>query len=177
MRERLTELGDRIEAGIERLLGEMGAMSATQRGYRPTEDAWSANEVAHHLLKVQQMSLSAIEEWRDKPARPRSLKQKIARVAVAAVLRFGIRVRNPAPPTSPDREITFEELEPSWAAERARVKRLLDSLDDAALAKAGMKHPVAGPLNVGESLDFVACHLEHHLRQLERLRSDPRFPA
>ncbi len=173
----VAELTGRVEGDIERFLAEMSALSSDQRRYRPKDGAWSPNQVAHHLLLVQSLSVGVMEKNGGRASAPRSWMQKLGRIGVFVILRFGIRVRNPAPPTTPDRDIAFEELEPLWAAERARLQALVATMDDAALRSAGFKHPISGPLTVAESLDFLACHLEHHLRQLDRIRADAGFPA
>ena len=152
-------------------------MTSRQRAFRPGDEAWSPNQVAHHLLLVQSLSVDTIEKNRGRRSARPSLRHRLARIGVGFVLRFGIRVRNPAPPTTPDPGMTFEELEPRWSAERNRLRALLAPLDDSALADAGFKHPISGPLDLGGSLDFLACHLEHHLRQLDRIRAAPGFPS
>ncbi len=173
----LARLHDRLDGGLERMLAELGQMSEAQRRFRPHADAWSPTQVCHHLLLAQRGSVGSIEKVRGKKARHRSLGQRLGHRAVRLVLRLGLRVKNPAPSAAPDPAISFEELEPEWAGERARLRRLLESMGEHALGEAGMKHPVAGPLTVEESLTFLAGHVEHHLRQIGRIRAHPDFPA
>ena len=177
MTTRLERLARRIDANLDRLLETLRAMTPEQRSFEPGGDAWSVNQVAHHLLLVQSISVGVMEKNRGRQSARRNLRQRLGRIGVAMVLGLGIKVRNPAPPTTPDPEITFEELEPRWSEERARFGGLVASMDDASLGEAGFKHPISGPLTVGESLDFLACHLEHHLKQIERIRALPGFPA
>ncbi len=167
---------DRLESGLERMLAELRRMSEAQRRFRPHEGAWSPVQVSHHLLLAQRGTVGAIEKLRGKKPRRRSLAQGLAHQAVKLVLRCGIRVKNPAPSATPDPTVTFAELEPEWAGERARLHELLESMDERAAGDAGFKHPVAGPLTVEESLAFLAAHVEHHLRQLDRIRADANFP-
>ncbi len=152
-------------------------MSVEQRSFRPYEEAWSSNQVAHHLLKVQQLTFDSIEKLDRQPSQRRSLLQSVAKLGVASVLKFGFKVRNPAPPTAPEPAVRFQELEPLWREELTRLRKWTASRDDSLLGCAGMKHPISGPLSQAETLDFLACHLAHHLRQIARLRAHPEFPA
>ncbi len=173
---RLAQLHERLEGGLDRMLTELAEMTEAQRRFRPAEDSWSPTEVAHHLLLVQAGIVGAVEKMHRQPAKRRSLMDGLKHLAVKGVLFCGIRVRNPVPAAAPDPAVSFEDLEPQWATERQRTLRLFESLDAEALGQAGFKHPIAGPLSVEDSLVFLVGHLEHHHRQLDRIRSHARYP-
>lgn len=173
----LEALHDRLNAGLDRMLSELRGMTEEQRRYKPDEPTWSATQVSHHVLLAQTGIVDQIEKMRGQKSRRRSLFESLRHQAVRFVLWCGIRVKNPAPSAAPDPNVTLDELEPSWAAERARLSGLLESMGEAALADAGFKHPIAGPLNVAETVTFLATHVEHHLRQLDRIRAHPDFPG
>lgn len=174
--EQLGELHDRLERGLDQMLGELRGMSEAQQRFRPAVEAWSATQVSHHLLLAQSGIVGAIEKMRGRKAERRTLADRLKHQAVRLVLFGGIRVRNPAPSATPDPDVAFEELEPLWAKERERTRGLLDSMDEAALGEAGFRHPIAGALTVLDSVVFLAGHVEHHLRQLRRIRSHVDFP-
>lgn len=174
---RLAELDDRLESGCDRLLRDLGAMDEGQRSFRPRTGVWSPTEVAHHLLLVHTGIVATLRKVGGEAMRRRSVWQRLGHRAVLLVLRSGIRVRNPVPSVTPDPGVTFEQLEPEWAAARADTRALFESLDEPALERRGFRHPIAGPLTVFESLEFLASHLEHHHRQLDRIRAHSDYPA
>ena len=95
---------------------------------------------------------------------------------VWTVLKTGLKVKNPVPEAAPDRDISHEQLEAAWEQARTDLRAFLEALQEAELKDAAYKHPIAGPLNVEESLEFLVGHLDHHLRQLNRIRKHPDFP-
>lgn len=174
---RIERVHDRLSAGLDRMLGELGGMTAPQRRFKPDESTWSATEVCHHVFLAQSGIVDELEKMRGRKAIGRSLSQSLWHQVVRLVLWSGIKVKNPAPSAAPDASVTLDELEPRWASERNRLRGLLEGLDESALGDAGFKHPIAGPLSLEETVTFLATHVEHHLRQLRRIRSHPDFPS
>ena len=44
-------------------------------------------------------------------------------------------------------------------------------------AKIIYPHPISGPLNVVQRIEFLRFHLNRHQSQVERVKSDPGFPT
>jgi hypothetical protein len=150
-------------------------MTGEQRTFRSAPDVWSPNQVTHHVFTVEKLSVETMEKLEGRKSAPRSLAEGCKKLVVQAVLGAGIKVKNPTR-TTPDPEIDFEEIESEWPAVRARLEQLLARTDDPASA-AGIRHPIAGPHSLAESIEFLAAHLEHHLRQLGRIQAAADYPA
>ena len=166
-----------LQASRDRMLDGIRALSTEQSTFQATPESWSPLQVAHHVFIAEQVGVDAMVRLGDRASKRRNLVQKFGYVAVWLVMKLGIRVKSPARRTTPDPEISFQELENDWNEVRDRLEEFLDTLDEADLKKAGFMHPVAGPLNLREGLMFMNRHLEHHLRQLDRIRRHPNFPA
>lgn len=167
----------RLVSGLDDLLTVLRGMTDEQRRYRPEPDDWSALEVAHHVFLAEQGTVATLEKHRGRPARRRGLKAKLGKFAVGVVFRFGIPIQNPSKMVTPDPAVSFKGLESEWRGVRTRMLDLLQSMDDEAATQAGMNHPIAGPMTVEETLAFLAAHLERHLAQMRKLRSEKSFPS
>lgn len=167
----------RLSSGLDDLWTVLRGMTDEQRRFRPEPDDWSALEVAHHVFLAERGTVASLEKLRGKPSRKRGLKARLGKLAVAVVFKCGIPVENPSRAVTPDPAVGFDELEREWRAVRVRMLELLESMDEAAPDQAGMSHPISGPLTVKETLSFLAGHLERHLGQMRRLRSEKAFPS
>jgi len=156
------ETMDRQIAELETLLL---AHEATLAERARTSDEWTAAQVADHLLRVHAGALKACSEWKPMPRRTPMLavKRRVARW----ILRRGIRVpvKGAFPEVPKDAELA--PLLDRIAQLHRALKKKLSRVDDLTLRM--LVHPVAGPLSVEETMDFVSNHLEYHLIHLRRL--------
>ena len=128
------------------------------------------------MVLAEQRTANAVKRHRGMQSGKRRLRYRIGNALVWAVLKTGLKVKNPVPEAAPDRDISHEQLEAAWEQARTDLRAFLEALQEAELKDAAYKHPIAGPLNVEESLEFLVGHLDHHLRQLNRIRKHPDFP-
>lgn len=159
----------------DRLLDELGALSEAQLAFRPAPGAWSLNEVAHHLLLVEQ-GVAASFARPPKPE-PRTVRHLVGRVLVRLLLGSPLRVRVPTRRVLPTGEITLPEIRTRWSGVSRELEGQLSEITPATLGRPAMKHPYSGPLDARRTLNFLGRHFRHHLRQVARVRRAPAFPA
>lgn len=176
MISRAANLFDQLDRGRRRFVSTVGALNPDQRSFRPQPSAWSALEVGHHVVLVERRSIDAMLSNRGRPSRRQDLRGRIRYALLWLVLRTGLRVKNPVPAATPRRDFTFTELESFWSATRGDLGSFLEELDERGLHCAAFRHPVGGYFDVERALRFLVAHLEHHQRQLDRLREHPDFP-
>ena len=81
-----------------------------------------------------------------------------------------------------------EVAAPKWGGPRpfwiASLKACSDPLSALGKELAGhdlasiiYPHPISGPLNVDQRLQFLRFHLDRHRGQIERIKSDSKFPT
>lgn len=173
---RAQEIFDRLEDQRERFLATVDALSPEQRHFRAHQRAWCVLEVGHHVVLAEQRTASAVKRHRGMQSGKRRLRDRIGKALLWTVLKTGLRVKNPVPEAAPDRDISREQLEAAWERARSELRAFLEALQEAELKDAAYKHPIAGPFNVEESMVFLVGHLDHHLRQIDRIQQHPEFP-
>lgn len=174
---RLQELCDDLDRRLTELLGTLREMDEAQRSYSPRPGAWSPLQVAQHLLIAERGTGGTMAKNLGRPSARRGLGARLGYLAVWIVMRFDLRVRNPARSTEPGAERPLDEIERDWSEVRSELREALEAAPESALRQAGFKHPVSGPLTLEESLVFLVRHLDHHLVQVERIRRAPGYPA
>jgi hypothetical protein len=174
---RAAELLDELESRRQRFLGTLEGFTAEQLAFRAEPQSWTPVQVGHHVLLAEQRTADAIKKHRGMRSGKRSLRYRLGGAVLWLILKTGIRVKNPVPEAAPDDDIDLPGLLEAWEQARADLAAVLAETKERGLQYAAFKHPVAGPWNVEEALVFLVAHLDHHLRQLDRIQRHPAFPG
>lgn len=174
---RAAELLAELEQRKERFVGTLRNMSPEQLAYRSEPQAWTPVQVGHHLVIAEQGTANSIKKHKGMRSGKRGLRYTIGSTLLWFVLKTGMRVKNPVPEAAPDEDIDLDHLLELWDKARADLQAVLEETKERGLEYAAYKHPVAGPWNVEEALVFLVAHLDHHLRQLDRIQRQSSFPA
>ena len=165
-----------MEDRRHQLLNELERCTASQRVFQPAPDAWSLGGVAHHLMLVEQATLQVLNNRRRAEPMRRRLRHVVGSVLVRLVFALGIRVKVPFRGIEPRPDVPLPELKQQWEQVRREMAAYLDGITEDALYPPVLAHPIGGPMNIPQGLDFLVRHFDHHLRQVARIRRAPAFP-
>ncbi len=128
------------------------------------------------MILAERSATKIMCDPRRHPVQRRGLKDRVLWAAVNVVLTLHLKAK--APKTSEPKEgWDLDTVASTWETVRLQLREHLEDLDEAAVQRKVFKHPYGGPLDVEMTLDFMDKHLEHHLRQLERIQSAEGWPA
>ena len=169
--QRLTNMAARLDDDTSAFLADLESLDDAQLTFRPAPDCWSVLDVGHHLLLVERNTLIRLR----KPRRDtrRGLRHRLVHQALRFVLRAGIRVKTPSQVVQPTDPITLPELKEQWPVERAGIREVLLAAEE---GDPLMRHPVAGPMDAVAGFEFLVLHLNHHRKQVARIRRSEGFP-
>lgn len=173
---RVAELYDLLDEKKATFLGTLQGLSAEQLSFRAKPDAWNVMQVGHHVVLAEQGTADSIKKHRGMRSGKRRLHHRIGYLLLWGVLKSGLRVKNPVPEVGPDRDIDLASLVELWEQVRTELEDVLSEVKERGLQYAAYKHPVGGPFTVEDALEFLVGHLDHHLRQLERIQHHVDFP-
>lgn len=69
----------------------------------------------------------------------------------------------------PTGAVSLDDLIGRWEAARTGLRQALEQIPPEIQTASICRHPVAGPLDARETIEFLAVHLDHHLRQIRRV--------
>jgi len=87
------------------------------------------------------------------------------------------RAKIPAQSVAPDPAMTLDIVRRDWEAAHAMLAAHLDTIAAGDTRAIVYRHPVAGYMNIFDTLRFVSRHHDHHRNQMGRIRGAPGFPA
>lgn len=163
---------ERLDTARAAFLDALDAVTPALRGSSPTEGAWSALEIAEHLVRVE---VTAWARVGDPLAEGNQLGPPVEERAIQALeaalhdpdTRISVP-REQADRIMPAGEWPEAELRERWMDVAERLREAAASCVSEDQGVAVMRHPMAGALSLEQTLRFLTAHLEHHRRQLAR---------
>lgn len=145
----------------------------TERLMASPDEGWNALQIVEHLI----MSENGTLEYLNRKAQAAAEELEAAGEQEAEVsrklnlaLKSDQRWEAPAVLAPPRGDQPLTRLEEQWSDLRGRWKKFLEELPEAYHNKKMFRHPLAGRLNIEQTLSFVEHHIKHHVHQLRRLK-------
>lgn len=157
----------RMEAGKKWFVDLMAERDSAVISEPLGPEEWSLLQTVEHHLIVERGLLVRFSRSSD-PMPERTAEDAENRRRVSAFLRRGTKVPVPTQDVEPSESPDLIELVAAWDKVRTKFRAWIDahSNPDEVL---GFAHPMAGPLNATESLEFLADHLQYHKKRVEQL--------
>ena len=130
-----------------------------------------------HLVLVEEGTLRFVTLKAPRPANGRTLVHRLLWVAVRLATPSSIRVKAPNAAIIPQVDVPVETLVARWGMVRAGLESYLERVTEPQLDLLVFKHPIAGPLPILDTLQFLQLHLIHHGHQIRRISTAPGWPA
>lgn len=170
---------DQLAAIKQEFLAILEAATAAQRNFQPDENSWNMLQVAQHLMKAEVGIVQFMQKRTPIPASFTAKVQAAARSKVlTTVLRSSKKIK--APKVAGISELTtipYKQIVHDWAVQREALWQFLAAFPPTQKDYLVFKHPLAGKLNIVQTIDFMTEHIRHHLGQLQRIRQDSNFPS
>lgn len=178
MRKQLNSTFDEIEAIKVSILNELDQLSVHQLNFKPTARKWSLLQVAEHLMLAETGSMNYVNKKTLKPDELEnySLKATFRFWFLKFFLNTPIRIKNRVSPITPTLKPAIKDVKLRWEIARKALRQFIDKHDDAILKKLVFKHPIAGRINALQMMQFFKLHLNHHIKQMERVKNHRNYP-
>lgn len=148
------------------------SQSPEKRIQKPTAEAWNLVQVCHHIWLTEDSVLQFVTQ---KAARQPTLIQKIRSFVLGNVLK--VLLKTPLKFKAPKvvladvdmQTMSYNQIMERWQETIKGWENYLSTFPPEKNNWLVFKHPIAGPLNIQQSLHFLMTHCQHHQFQLERI--------
>lgn len=174
MNHRLHLKFEQLERATEHLLASAEALGPDS-AKAPTEGKWSATQVVHHLLFIEDNIVQYVQKkvQADEQLPKVGLFTRLRARLVRLLLRLpGVKFKAPrgvATLTNAGDLPALPELRAHWEASRRGLERLLNEFPGRQLNRAIFPHPRSGRITIYQVMDFLLDHLLHHQQQMGRI--------
>jgi len=161
---------DKLDSELEEVTNKMSAHADSV--YTAPEGKWSPAQVVHHLYTSE---LGTVNYLKKKIEAEHVPNAGIRGFFASLLLKRALKNQNKkykAPkvlgemPEKPD----FEKLQTDFLNLRKELRSVLGRFDKRMAKKAYFKHPIAGRMNIYQTISFLEDHFDRHKKQIfERL--------
>ncbi|HXV61777.1 MAG TPA: DinB family protein [Vicinamibacteria bacterium] len=179
---KIREILQTIDRDRSNLLSAVEGLQPGQLGHRELPEAWSIEDVLHHLALADESSAKLMalmlrrareESLPPDPSPDRSVLDSIDEVVARAE-----NQKAKAPDrVTPRSRIEVEESLSRLRLSRDKIETTVEALSAFDLSLLTFPHPFFGELNTYQWLLVTGWHERRHTRQIERVKSSPGFPG
>ncbi|MEQ9297004.1 MAG: DinB family protein [Cyclobacteriaceae bacterium] len=165
------KLFQKMVAMKERLMAELKDYDQAVLNLPEKPGAWSVMGCLHHLYITEWGTGQYIRKKTQKPELipPYSIVAALKLQALRYSFGTGIKFKAPSSLPQPPDGLTIEGLDKDWSKVRASIRELMDTLTEDLQEKGIFRHPIAGRINMTQTLDFFIFHFERHEGQIRRV--------
>ena len=169
---------ERLENARTKLFTELQAGAEASLHARPQPEAWSINEIIHHLVLAESFAVAYLEKKLDKvdTLSKVSWSAGLRSLLLSSAMHSPLKFKAPSPLVLPTAGLTLQALGAQWQSQREKLRTLLARVKPEMARLALYRHPVAGLLTVAQMLSFLETHYAHHEKQIARILAT-RAPA
>ena len=179
MKRKTLNAFNRLEKQRQELLLFYKQFSDDQLKFKPEPVSWNMLQVLRHLVTAESQSLIIIKRKISRAAElPNvNIQTKIRAFLLKIALALPIKFKAPKVAHVNEEYPDFDVMRDEWSRVRHDFNELLIHTDDDFFTKTVYQHPRAGFLTLKQAIVFMEDHIEHHRKQIDRIRRDKNFPA
>ena len=177
----IASLVKHIKSARNQLIDSVKGLSHLQANYKPSVESWSVLQIVEHLVWAEKGGIcgmfKAIEGVKSNQP-----------VWSGASTNHGLTIEQIVDKTWQTKEKVPEVAAPRWGGSMPfwissleNCQSLLTTLEEHCtgvnLETTIYPHPISGPLNIIQRLEFLRFHMERHLEQIERVKKHHEFPG
>lgn len=166
---------ENVSKARQQFIQEAFGLSHKQANFKPTPEAWSICQITEHIVWAEQIGINRM--WQAVNGAKNNNP-----VWEGEAIHHGLSIEQIIESTWQAKEKVPEVAKPIWggpidfwisalAACQNVLEKLGDELEGLDPAQVIYPHPISGPLNLWQRLDFLRFHLERHHAQIKRVKA------
>lgn len=176
----LEQLIKEVASARDRFISSVSNLGNEQIFFKPDAEVWSILEIVEHIARAEQSGVSGIWKALDgvKSGSPVWSGDPVHR---------GLKIEEVIERTWQTKEKVPAIAAPQWGgsisywlaslqAQQQVLYELGQALTGVPLEDVVFPHPISGPLDAGQRLEFLRFHLDRHRNQIETLKQHPDYP-
>jgi len=162
---------DALEKTRLALFSKLDKVDAAKMNVQPNAKSWSVVQVMDHLIIAETNSLRYMKKKLSVNAEMKKAdyKTKIRLFILKAALILPLKYKAPKIVADAKNDKNYAESKAAWSEVRNDMNDFLEKFPEALLDSELFKHPLAGKFTVVQAINFMRTHLEHHLKQVDRI--------
>ena len=153
------------------LLNDLERLDEEEVRRKSGPNTWSLLEIVQHLVLSEREVLQNLPEPKILTTRKQDFRHLVSYALVFAVLRWNIPAPVPSDSMVPDGNTSLSELHYQWDENLTWLRDYLNTLRLEDVGRAVFRHPIAGPMTIGQTINLATLHFDAHFRQIQKVIS------
>ncbi|MFC2186595.1 DinB family protein [Fulvivirgaceae bacterium LMO-SS25] len=170
---------EKAEKARLKMLQLIANATEAQREFVPGEDKWNMLNVAQHLIQAENGVLRQFEKFGDGKGKKANVLAGLRSLLTSLLLKSPAKIKVPKKAREafkPFDKQGYESVKNEWDALRNQMQIWAENYPDTKANRYVFKHPVSGLLTPTQTFRFLKDHIDHHIKQIERIRNAVGFP-
>lgn len=177
----ITTLLQSVENARTAFITEASGLTHAQASYQPDPTSWSIVEIVEHIVRAEQSGISGLWKAFDGLQRGEPVWE-------GDPIHHGLSVEEIVDKTWQPKEVVPPIAAPQWGgsiafwlamlkAQRSMLADLGQALAGHDLKRIVYPHPISGPMDAKQRLEFLRFHLERHQAQIQAVKASAGYPT
>ncbi|MFZ6666401.1 DinB family protein [Peijinzhouia sedimentorum] len=171
---------EKAEKARLKMLQLIANATEAQREFVPGEDKWNMLNVAQHLIQAENGVLRQFEKFGDGKGKKANVLAGLRSLLTSLLLKSPAKIKVPKKAREafkPFDKQGYESVKNEWGALRNQMQIWAENYPDTKANRYVFKHPVSGLLTPTQTFRFLKDHIDHHIKQIERIKNAEGFPG
>lgn len=169
---------EKAEKARLKMLQLIANATEAQREFVPGEDKWNMLNVAQHLIQAESSILHQLLKFGDGKGKKANLMAGIRSMLMTLLLQSPAKIKVPKKAREafkPFDKQDYESVKNEWDTLRNQMETWAENYPENKANRYVFKHPVSGLLTPAQTFRFLKDHIDHHIKQIERIRNAEGF--
>ena len=164
---------EKLERKKQKLMQSIVSLTEDRYHTHPSPESWSVAQAANHIFLSEQLSLAYLKKKLSYPdtVPPFHIKSWGAVLLIKLVLWTRYKRKAPKAINMWEQQtiLSMAELDQQWRILRIELYAFIEKHQLSFGTHLAYNHPFAGRMTMHQMLIFLNDHLEHHLKQVDRI--------
>lgn len=159
---------DAMLAAHQEIFEAVSGLSIERFNQKPDEKSWSIAQIMEHLFLAEEFSLSYMSKKMNAHGKMKKagLSSAFKSKLLNTCLRSSLKFKAPSLTNPSANEYVPVEFVSQWKAHDEKFKQYINDFPAELVLVEIFKHPVAGKLNMIQTLQFMSIHAQRHKNQI-----------
>ena len=170
---------EKAEKARLQMLQMIAKSTEPQRQYIPGEDKWNMINVAQHLIQAETSVLHQLLKYGDGKGKKANIISGIRSMLTTMLLQSPAKIKVPKKAREafkPFEKQDYDSVKNEWDKLRNEMEKWAEKYPESKADRYVFKHPVSGLLTPTQTFRFLKDHIDHHIKQIERIKKSEGFP-
>jgi len=171
MHKQLQPAYTRLKTNLNGMVSELEQLDETVLNYKPAADKWSCAQIMLHVNLSIAGTLSYLNKKMQQPEliQKSGIGAQFRSALLNVALQSDIKFKAPKGLDHLPDFASFTEIQSATQNNISKLEQLLTHFPEQLMFKNVFNHPVAGRINMHQTIIFLDAHALHHKRQIAEI--------